>query len=79
MTQLRIITVGDQDDAVLHRPTVRVRDFGPTLHRLLDDMLETMRAASGVGLAAPQIGLNQRIVVIEYPDDEEKPEETRRV
>jgi peptide deformylase len=79
MATLRIVTVGDSDDAVLHRPAVRVRDFNPALHRLLDDMLETMHAASGVGLAAPQIGINQRIIVIEYPEDEEKPEETRRV
>jgi peptide deformylase len=41
-------------------------------------MVETMREAKGVGLAAPQTGLDQRITVIEYPDDEDKPEETMR-
>ena len=79
MTKLRIVSIGGPDDAVLRKPTVRVRDFGPTLHKLLDDMVETMRAASGAGLAAPQIGLNQRIAVIEYPEDEERPDETRRI
>jgi peptide deformylase len=79
MAKLRIVSIGDPDDAVLRQPTMRVRDFGPTLHKLLDDMVETMRAANGAGLAAPQIGLNQRIVVIEYPEDEERPEETRRI
>lgn len=79
MAQLRIIAAGDQDDAVLYKPAARVRDFGPALHRLLDDMLETMRAAPGVGLAAPQVGVGQRIAVIEYPEDEERPEETMRV
>lgn len=42
-------------------------------------MLETMREAPGVGLAAPQIGIGQRIAVIEYPEDEDDPENTKRV
>lgn len=79
MAILRIVKVGDTDEGILYRPPARVRDFGPRLHRLLDDMLETVRAAPGVGLAAPQIGIDQRIAVIEYPDDEEKPEETKRL
>ncbi len=79
MTELRIVKVGDADEAVLLRPAARVRDFGPRLHRLLDDMLDTMRVAPGVGLAAPQVGVDQRVLVIEYPEDEERPEETSRV
>jgi peptide deformylase len=79
MSDLRIVLAGDRDDSVLHQPAARVREFGPGLHRLLDQMVETLRTASGVGLAAPQIGLGQRIAVIEYPDDEDRPEETKRV
>ncbi|MCC6169953.1 MAG: peptide deformylase [Caldilineaceae bacterium] len=79
MSVLRIVAAGDQDDAVLYQPAARVRDFGPELHRLLDDMVETMRVAPGVGLAAPQIGVGRRIAVIEYPLDDEKPEETLTV
>jgi peptide deformylase len=79
MSELKIVFAGDRDDAVLHQPASRVREFGPGLHRLLDQMVEALRSASGVGLAAPQIGLGQRIAVIEYPDDEERPEETKRV
>jgi peptide deformylase len=79
MSDLKIVLAGDRGDAVLHQPAVRVRDFGPGLHRLLDQMLVTLRSASGVGLAAPQIGVGQRIAVIEYPEDEEKPKETKRV
>ena len=79
MTEQRIVVIGDPDDTVLHQPAARVRDFGPALHRLLDDMVVTLRSASGVGLAAPQIGLSQRIAVIEYPEDEERPEETKRI
>ena len=79
MAVLRIVATGDADDEVLYRPAARVREFGPVLHQLLDDMLETMRKAPGVGLAAPQVGVGQRITVIEYPDDEEDPENTLRV
>lgn len=79
MAELRIVKVGDSDDAVLYRPAVRVRDFGPRLHRLLDDMLETVRKAPGVGLAGPQVGVDQRVIVVEYPDDEDHPEETMRL
>lgn len=79
MALLEIVTVGDAKDEVLLRPANRVREFGPALHKLLDDMLETMRDAPGVGLAAPQVGVALRVAVIEYPEDEEDPENTRRV
>lgn len=79
MSDLRIVFAGDRDDSVLHHPAARVREFGPSLHRLLDQMVDALRDASGVGLAAPQIGISQRIAVIEYPDDEDHPEETKRV
>lgn len=79
MSVLRIVAIGDQDDAVLHEAAVRVREFGPELHQLLDDMVETMRVAPGVGLAAPQVGHNRRIAVVEYPEDDEDPESPKRV
>jgi peptide deformylase len=59
-------------EPVLKRKARTVVQFGRDLHALLDDMVETMRQAPGVGLAAPQIGLSERIIVIEYV---EKPEE----
>ncbi|MFN8443630.1 MAG: peptide deformylase [Caldilineaceae bacterium] len=79
MALLKIITTKATNGTILHQPTAKVRDFGPALHKLLDNMLETLRDAPGVGLAAPQVGIAQRIAVVEYPDDEEKPEETMRV
>jgi peptide deformylase len=79
MALLEIVTVGDANDEVLFKPASRVRDFGPALHKLLDDMLETMRVAPGVGLAAPQVGIGLRVAVVEYPEDEEDPDNTRRV
>jgi peptide deformylase len=77
MSILRIVTPWDEDGDVLRKPARRVREFGPELHQLLDDMLETMHEAKGVGLAAPQVGIDQRITVIEYPEDEEDPETMR--
>lgn len=79
MPVLNIVTLGDADDAVLRKPAERIRNFGPALHQLLDNMVETMRDAPGVGLAAPQIGLDCRVTVVEYPEDEEDPENTLRV
>ncbi len=52
-------------DPVLETPTKRVEKFDEDLQKLVDDMFESMYAASGVGLAAPQIGLGQRITVID--------------
>lgn len=49
----------------LHSPATRVTTFDDALHRLIDDMIETMYAAPGVGLAAPQIGVPLRVVVID--------------
>ncbi|MBX3012849.1 MAG: peptide deformylase [Caldilineaceae bacterium] len=79
MAVLEIVQVGGAGSEVLTQPATRVREFGPKLHQLLDHMLETMREAPGVGLAAPQVGVDLRVAVIEYPDDEDDPENTMRV
>ena len=79
MALLDIVTVGDPNDDILFKPVARVRDFGPALHTLLDDMVQTMRAAPGVGLAAPQVGVALRATVVEYPEDEDDPDNTKRV
>jgi peptide deformylase len=57
-----LVTLGD---ARLRRPGDRVRTFDKDLHRLLDDMLETMRAAPGVGIAAHQVGVPAQVCIIE--------------
>ena len=76
MTTLEIVTIWEENSEILREPAKRVRIFDRRLRQLLDNMVETMREGQGVGLAAPQIGLNQRIFVIEYPEDPELPEET---
>ncbi len=76
MAKLRIVTIWEDEEKILRRPAQRVRSFDRRLHQLLDNMVETMREGKGVGLAAPQIGLDRRIFVIEYPEDTERPDET---
>ncbi len=57
-------------DPVLRRPAKKVRRVDDSIRRLIDEMFESMTAAEGVGLAAPQIGVGLRIVVIGLPDEE---------
>ncbi len=58
---------------VLRKKARKVTDFGAELQRLIDDMVETMRAAPGVGLAAPQVGASLQVIVVEYAENEEDP------
>jgi peptide deformylase len=58
-------------DEVLRRRAAPVEDFGEELQRLVDDMLETMYAAPGIGLAAPQVGVPKRLFVIDTSSDTE--------
>ncbi len=67
MAKLKIVKLGDDTLRKISRPVDRIT---PRILTLLDDMAETMRAADGVGLAAPQVGVLRRIVVIEIPDGE---------
>ncbi|MFI8103165.1 peptide deformylase [Streptomyces sp. NPDC086023] len=58
-------------DPVLHSACAEVTEFGPALDRLVEDMFATMYAAQGVGLAANQIGVSQRVFVYDCPDDDD--------
>lgn len=61
---------------VLRRKARPVTAFDKDLQTLINDMIDTMRAAPGVGLAAPQVGVSERVIVVEYaePPDEEDPQ-----
>lgn len=61
----RILTA---EEPILRQKTKKVSTFDASLHRLLDDMLETMRDAPGIGLAANQVGVPLRVAVIELED-----------
>jgi peptide deformylase len=63
--QLRLV-----GDPALRQKTHVVRKIDASVQRLIDDMIETMHDAHGVGLAAPQIGRSERIAVIGIPDEE---------
>ncbi|MBR2465218.1 MAG: peptide deformylase [Clostridia bacterium] len=67
MAKLQIRTVGDD---VLRKTCRPVEEITPRVLTLLDDMIETMRAANGVGLAAPQVGILRRIAVVEVEEGE---------
>jgi len=58
-------------EPVLRRKARPVTEFGGELQSLIDDMVETMREAPGVGLAAPQVNVSERLIVVEYGDEEE--------
>ena len=70
MAVLEILQIGNP---ILRRRGVKVTRFDRGLARLADDMLETMHAANGVGLAAPQVGVSTRLIIVEMPDDEDYP------
>jgi peptide deformylase len=63
------------DNPVLRKKAVRVKNFDKKFQTLVDDMVETMLDAPGVGLAAPQIAISQRLIVVRLPDDEKGKEE----
>ncbi len=68
---MAVIPIRLAPDPVLRLKAKRVKIFDGFLHKLVDDMLETMHDAGGVGLAAPQIGVPLRVVVIGIPEEED--------
>ena len=62
MAKLKIVKIGDDTLRKVCRPVEKIT---PRIVTLLDDMIETMRAADGCGLAAPQVGILRRIAVVE--------------
>ena len=70
MAVLEIIT---SENPVLRRKAKKVSKITPRLQKLADDMVETMRAAPGVGLAAPQVAVSERLFVAEIEKSEENP------
>jgi peptide deformylase len=70
MAKLPIIIAPDPRLKVKCKPVARV---DAKVAKLMDDMLETMYAAPGIGLAAPQVGIAQRVIVLDVTKDDEKP------
>ena len=66
---MAILNIRQLGDPMLAKPCKPVREITPRIEQLIDDMLETMYETSGVGLAAPQVGVLKRIVVIDTTPD----------
>ena len=75
-------------DPVLKRKAKPITKFDKALQTWIDDMIETMRDAPGVGLAAPQVDISEQLIVVEYSEDdddeevegaEEKPEKPKKL
>lgn len=72
MAELEILTVQDPEhQRILRTKARKVQAVSPRMVALAEQMLETMREANGIGLAAPQVGVLQRLFVVEVPEDEE--------
>lgn len=85
MALRQIVTV---PEPVLRRKAKPITKFDKNLQTLIDDMIETMRDAPGVGLAAPQVNISEQLIVVEYSEDddddedkgaEEKPEKPKKL
>jgi len=70
--KVAVLDIRKFPDPELRLKAKPVKTFDKSLQKLIDDMFETLRAAPGVGLAAPQIGESLRLVVVEYTDEEKE-------
>lgn len=71
---MAVRTIVTLPEPVLRRKARSVTNFDKKLQTLIDDMIETMREAPGVGLAAPQVGISERLIVVEYYENEQAEE-----
>jgi peptide deformylase len=69
---MAILEIKKYPERVLMVKTSAVENFDSRLQRLIDDMIETMYAAPGIGLAANQVGFSSRVIVVDVSDREEK-------
>jgi peptide deformylase len=67
MAVREIVTI---PDPVLRRKARKVAEVDADVRKLINEMVEAMREAPGVGLAAPQVGISSRVVVVEFGDEE---------
>jgi peptide deformylase len=67
---LAVLRLRFAGDLVLRQKTRAVKKIDASVQRLIDDMIDTLHAAHGVGLAAPQVGRSERVAVIGMPDED---------
>jgi peptide deformylase len=72
MAVREIVTI---PDPVLRRKARKVTEVDADVRKLINEMVESMREAPGVGLAAPQVGVSSRVIVVEFGDEEDEDED----
>ncbi|MEQ8674476.1 MAG: peptide deformylase [Aggregatilineales bacterium] len=72
---MAVLDIIQPDNPILRKKAIKVTSFDKKFQTLVDDMIETMMDAPGVGLAAPQVAVSRRVIVVRLPDDEESIEE----
>ena len=68
--ELAVLPIKLLPEPILRRKAKRVGIIDQSVHKLISDMIDTMRWAYGIGLAAPQIGTSLKIIVVGLPDEE---------
>ena len=68
---MAILPILELPDPVLRQRAKKVRKIDTSVLKLADDMVQTMRDANGIGLAANQVGVLKRVIVIQLPEEEE--------
>lgn len=68
---MALLEIKTYPDKVLREPAVLVNNISEEIQQLIDDMIDTMYAAPGIGLAAPQVGVSKRVIVIDIRHKEE--------
>ncbi|MBM3565033.1 MAG: peptide deformylase [Alphaproteobacteria bacterium] len=76
---MAVLSIIVAPDPRLKHKSERVEKVDAGIRRLMDDMMETMRAADGIGLAAPQVGILKNVIVIEIPPPKDAPDEKPRI
>ena len=69
---MTILDIIQPDNPVLRKKATKVSSFDKNFQMLVDNMIETMLDAPGVGLAGPQVEQSQRVIVVHLPEDEEE-------
>ncbi len=69
---MAVLEIKKYPEEVLKKKALPVENIDRDLHRLIDAMVETMYAAPGIGLAAPQVGVSKRLIVIDVSTKDEK-------
>ena len=70
---MAVIPLTTADNPILREKAKKVTSIDAGIQKLIDDMVETMHAAHGVGLAAPQVGVPLRLAIVQLPAEDEDP------